>query len=145
LEGQPSNEADFDLFSPAPAAVHSLLENNGFALNRESLVSYELLDLKGHKIHIVKFPFATIEEALGSFDFTARMAGTDGQLLYTGPSTLKDIRHRVIKRNKAGRFSINTTSLNGVVRYANRGYTLSYGDAQQMLEAWGATPSTEGY
>jgi hypothetical protein len=141
LEGAKDiGDGDYDLWGPQPSAI-TFPE-----MKRESELS-TTYDVRGANVQVIKREYQSLEEVLESFDFTARMAGTDGKNLYVGLTTLKDMANKKIVRNPTGNFSINVTSLYGMLKYGNRGYRIDYGEARNMLSAWGV-PDTllkEGY
>jgi hypothetical protein len=141
LEGERSNAADFDLFSSNPEVLRDLLNDKLIPLN-ESFLSYTFETESGDKVQVIKRPYPTLIDVLKSFDFHARMVGTDGNMLIASSRALKDIRYKKITPHE-GDFSLTTTSLYGVAKYANRGYTLTHGGARDFLKAWGVTLATD--
>jgi hypothetical protein len=137
LEGLTTNEADFDLFTPTPEPLfHGLLASGNFSERPKGSISYNLIGPGYSTIQIIDREYHSLEEVLNSFDFRARMVGTDGNQLLMHRYAKEDIEHKVIKFNP-GNFSISTTSLYGLVKYGNRGYKLDYYDADKFLKAWG--------
>lgn len=135
-------DGDFDLWGPKPEAIS--MGVGLFEVNTE-LSRTHVVPFGGHpdgqvKVQIINRPYSGLTEVLQSFDFTARMAGTDGKYLFVGDTTLSDIANKRLRRNKTGDFSINITSLYGLVRYANKGYKIDYSESAEMLKSWGVPP-----
>lgn len=137
LEGEETNHADFDLFAVNPSMLWVKLLEDGWHQERESSLSWTLRIADWPEpIQVIKRSYESLEQALNSFDFTARMVGTDGTRLIAHPKTLFHIKDKQIRFNP-GDFSITITSLFGIAKYANRGYTLNHAEAKNFMKQWG--------
>lgn len=136
LEGESFNGADFDLYSTDPM---QLFNSMGRPLVKES--QYAITVMQGlAKVQILKHPYSNLEAVFDSFDFSPRTVGTDGTSLVFGDGTMDDLivkRMRFIRQMEEG----PVTSLEGMIRYANRGYTLTHAEATKALKAWGVPES----
>lgn len=149
LEGKPTNSADFDLFSNFDGPIYSkVLERvklQGGDLSIESFLAWTFTTPSG-VIQLIKRPYENLQSVLASFDFTARMVGTDGKVLVAHEDSLNDIQRKRI-RHFPGDFSITTTSLFGLVKYGTRGYTIDHKESGKFMKAWGVPEQnrTQGY
>lgn len=144
-EGLSTNEADFDLFSPTPEPLKfGLLSSAKFYEMPDGPLSFNLRADSGEHVQIIQRPYPTLESVIQSFDFRARMLGTDGVRLVMQRYAMEDIEHKRIKFNP-GDFSISTTSLFGLVKYGNRGYRIDHVESAKFLKAWGVPSFTKEY
>ena len=147
FEGYVQNESDYDLFGMKPEVIRDMLLADGWLLLFEHPRFWNFKAEEPGTIHakvplvqVIKQPYESIEQLLTSFDFKARMVGTDGMDLYADEQALKDIHDRKFHSNGT---SFNTPgSLAALVKYANRGYTLEHKEAIKFLKAWGVPDST---
>lgn len=146
-EGAKSNNGDWDFFTEDPLQLLRDFHTDGWFIDRESGWAWTLKnDLNPEVVQVIRLPFTYPTEVIDRFDFTVRQWITDGTTLYYGKSTKQDLEDRVIRFNNP-RFSDSLTSLVGMMKYANRGYTLDYGEARQFLARWHDNPvptSNEG-
>lgn len=134
LEGATRNEGDFDLFTSEPQLLCERLGASGLYELSSSMLAISFTG----KIQVIRRPYPSLTDVLESFDFTARMVGTDGIDVLAGKFALVDIQKKCIlfNRSKKEKLSFSLTSLTGLVRYGNRGYTLDNQNAKLFLEAW---------
>lgn len=145
LEGEKVNAADFDIFSSDVDEAKRRVEAAGFQALRDSFLSTTFENRNDVRVQVIKRAYPSLLDVLNSFDFRARMVGTDGNLLYAHPKAQEDISRRQLVQHQ-GDFSLTVTSLFGLAKYANRGYTLSHSQARNFLKAWGSPAASQpGY
>jgi len=140
LEGAKINEGDFDLFTDDPDGLSKrLTEDADCFLTLTSDLAYSH-ETRTANIQVIRRPYLSMESVIDSFDFTARMLAYDGTNFIAGMFTLEHIEDKLLVFNSEGKsdkMSFSLTSLTGLVKYGNRGYTLDFKNARLFLEAWG--------
>jgi len=118
---------DFDMFFrdvEHAAAAQRILESkkfkNVFECPLGLLTTFKKDDIK---IQLIKKRYyASINDVIDTFDFTATCAGTDGDIVVMSKDFIRDVRNKVLRLNK---LTYPVASINRLIKYKSYGYYVS--------------------